>query len=219
MIKSLKKYQVQSTPFSAIKAWSVNNTDNSDLLLLPMGTQSVVTLALQFLDYGNGSSSPVLNISCSLALNPAPYDLATIEQGLNVTGSFYPDSDPVNLDGTYQRSIYYQVKTAFYNTYYDPSKMWGIENIDFELSKTKRFLSNGFWLIDIPRYLYGDKILPNTITMYIDTYDNPYTVMDDGNGNLFAGTNLFSHQQEIGYFSNTFNANASSSGCNWYWGV
>jgi hypothetical protein len=72
-------------------------------------------------------------------------------------------------------------------------------------------------LIDIPRSLYGDEVLPNTVVMYIDTTDNPYVITDDGNSNLFAGTNLFSKQQELGYFSNVFNANASSSACDWYW--
>jgi len=105
----------------------------------------------------------------------------------------------------------------FYNTYLDPTKIWGIENIDFELSKTKRILAEQFRLFDIPRIVFGDKMTPKSITMTDNTLDNPYTVTDDGNGNMFAGTNLFSHQQELGEYGNEFIANMSSSLCDWYW--
>jgi hypothetical protein len=213
MIKSLKKYQVQSIPFDATKEWSLNNTENSNLLLAEDGTP----YALEFLDYGDGSSYPVDNDSCDIALEQQDANLASVEEGLKVTGIFYPDSDPKNVDGTYKRSIYAQVKTLFYNTYFDPSKIWGIENIDFELSETSRHLSDAFNLIDIPRIVFGDKIIPNTFVAHIDAYDNPYIVTDDGNGNLFAGTNLFSYQQELGEYRNQFIANISNSLCDWYW--
>jgi hypothetical protein len=216
MIKLLKKYQVQLTPFNATKKQALNNTDAGDNLLL---TQDGYAIALQYIDYGDGSGLPVINSSCSIALNPMPYDLATVEQGLNITNSIvYPDSEPKNPDGTYKRSIYAQVKTMFYNNYKDPTKLWGEENVDFELSETKRHLTDQIQLIDVPRIVFGDKIVPNTINLHVDTSDNPYIIMDDGNGNLFAGINIFSHQQELGYFSNSFDAHSSSSYCDWYWG-
>jgi hypothetical protein len=213
MIKLLKKYQVQSTPFDATKEWALNNTDNNNLLL----TEDGVPYALEFIDYGDGSGLPVNNDSCDIALEQQDANLATVEEGLNIIGIFYPDSDPTNIDGTYQRSIYYQIKTMFYNLYLDPTKMWGSEDIDFELSETKRKLSDKFSLINVPRAVFGDKIIPNTFTAYIDTFDNPYTITDDGNGNLFAGTNIFAYQQELGYFSNFFNSTVSSSACDGYW--
>jgi hypothetical protein len=212
MIKLLKKYQVQSTPFDATKEWSLSNTDNNNLLL----TEDDYPIALEFLDYGDGSGLPVDNDSCDIALEQQDTDLAIVEEGLNVTGIFYP-SDPVNVDGTYKRSIYYQVKTMFYNFYLDPTKIWGSEDIDFELSETKRKLSDKFRLINIPRTVFGDKMVPNTFVAYDNSLDNEYIITDDGNGNLFAGTNLFSYQQELGYFSNSFDANSSSSYCDWYW--
>ena len=45
--------------------------------------------------------------------------------------------------------------------------------------------------------------------------DNDYTITDDGYGNLQAGTNLFSKQQEIGDFDNDF-AGGYSSVCDDY---
>jgi hypothetical protein len=213
MIKSLKKYQVQLTPFEATKNWALNNSDNDNLLL----TEDDFPIALEFIDYGDGSGLPYENSLCDIALEQQGTDLATVEDGLYVTGPFYPDTEPANIDGTYKRSIYYQVRTMFYNLYLYPTKIWGTENIDFELSKTKRILAEQFRLFDIPRIVFGDKMTPKSITMTDNSLDNPYTVTDDGNGNMFAGTNLFSHQQELGEYGNEFIANESSSLCDWYW--
>ena len=215
MIKSLKKYQIQLTPFDATKNWSINNIDNDNVLL----TEDDYPIALEFIDYGDGSDYPITNSFCDIALEQQGTDLATIEDGLNVQGIFYPDSEPQNQDGTYKRSIYHQVQTMFYNTYLDPTKIWGSENIDFELSKTKRLLTDQFRLFDIPRIVFGDKMTPNSITMFDNTLDNYYTITDDGNGNLVAGTNLFSKQQEVGEYDNQFIANMSSSLCDDYFGI
>ena len=217
MIKALKKYQVQLTPFVATKNWALNNTDNSNVLLTEDADPDEYAVALQFIDYGDGSELPIENSLCNIALEQQGTDLATVEDGLYVTGPFYPNTDPQNMDGTYKRSIYYQVRTMFYNTYLNPTKIWGLENIDFELSKTKRLLTEQFKLFEIPRVVFGEKMTPNSITMTDNTLDNPYTITDDGNGNLNAGMNLFSHQQEVGKFTNEFVSSLSSSLCDWYW--
>ena len=211
MIKLLKQYQITSTPFNATKNWSLNNTDNTNLLL----TEDDYPVALEFIDYSYNSSS--VNSNCDIALEQQDNNDANLEEGRKVLGSFYPNLDPINLDGTYKRSIYYQIRTAFYNKYYNPSKIWGLENIDFELSKTKRILTDQFLLMGIPRKIFGDKIIPNSITIHDNSLDNPYTITDDGNGNLFAGINLFSHQQEVGEYKNGFIAEKSSSYCDFYW--
>jgi len=217
MIKLLKQYQIQVTPFSSTKMWNLNNNDNDNLLLFEStGSEDGMPLALEFIDYGDGTQNPIDNYSCSIALEQQSNDLVTSKLGLNTNGIFYSNTDPINDDGTYKRSIYHQVKTMFYNVYLDPSKIWGTENIDFQLSKTKRNLSDQFRLIDIPRNVYGEKIIPKSIIMYDNTTDNNYVVTDDGNGNLFAGTNLFSHQQELGEYRNVF-SDMSSSYCNYYW--
>lgn len=212
MVKSLKKYEIQLTPFAATKHWTLNNTDNSNLLL----TEDNFPIALEFLDYGDGRTLPVVNSACDIALEQQNNDLANLTEGLKVTGPFYPETDPQNLDGTYKRPIYYQVKTLFYNTYLDPTKIWGVENIDFQESKTQRQLSDRFRLIDIPKNVFGDKITPLSVNMFDNTLDNNYLITDDGNGNLFAGTNLFSNQQELGEYRNNFKM-GSSSFCDFYW--
>ncbi len=219
MIKLLKKYQIQLTPFEATKDWALNNTDNQNLLLYESpGPNDGLPFAVEFIDYGDGSGYPQENTSCDIALEQQDTDLATVEEGLNVSGLVYPNTEPKNYDGTYKRSIYHQVKTMFYNSYLDPTKIWGLENIDFQRSETRRVLSDEFRLVGIPRLVFGDKMTPNSITMYDNSLDNSYIITDDGNGNLFAGTNLFSHQQELGEYTNDFDPLGSSSFCNYYFG-
>ena len=212
MIKVLKKFQVQMSPFQATKDWALNNTDNENLVLFEStGSDDGEPIALEYIDYDSGIGFPVVNSNCDIALEPQDADRVIFREGQKVTGPFYPNTDPTNPDGTYKRSIYYQVKSSFYNDYRDFTKLLGIEKLDFELSKTKRRLEDNIKLFNIPRLVFGDKIIPNTVEIPSDTLDNDLTIVDDGNGNLFAGTNLFSHQQEIGDFSNVFVAGSNST--------
>lgn len=218
MIKLLKKYQIQLTPFEATKNWELNNINNDNLLLFEStGSDDGLPIALEFIDYTHTSSFE--NSTCNIALEQQGGDFINLREGLNVVGTFYSDVEPMNNDGTFKRSIYHQVKTMFYNTYYDPTKTWGIENIDFELAKTKKTLSDRFRIIDVPRSIFGDKIVPKSVMMYDNTLDNQYIVTDDGNGNLLAGMNLFSHQQELGEYKNEFVTSQSSSYCDYYWNI
>ncbi len=217
MIKPLKKYQIQVNPFEATYDWSLTNTDNENLLLYEStGSDDGEPYALEFIDYSQSYAFD--NYNCALAQEQQTNgNVITVDYGLNVSGLFYPDTDPQNNDGTYQRMIYAQIKTTFYNEYRDPTKIWGVETIDFDLSKTTKNLSDEFRIIYIPQISFGDKIVPNTVIFTDNTLDNPYTITDDGNGNLLAGNNLFSHQQEVGNYTNNFIADISSSYCDYYW--
>jgi hypothetical protein len=209
MFKPLKQFQIQLTPFQAAKAWNLNNVDNDDLLLFEStGSGDGEPLALEYFDYSSGA--PILNYACNIALENQEADSAIYREGLKISGPFY-ESEPQNPDGTYKRSIYYQIKTSFYNDYRDPTKILGIENIDFENSQTKRKLADRLRMFDIPRRVFGDKIIPGTVKIFDTTLDNDYTVEDDGNGNLFAESNLFSKQQEIGNFDNLFSTGSNDS--------
>jgi hypothetical protein len=203
MIKLLKRYEIHTTPFEAVKNWAINNTSNDNLLLYEStGSDDGLPYALEYIDYN--IDYPTTNSFCDIALEQQDADLATLELGLKVVGIFYPEIDPKNIDGTYMRSIYHQVKTMFYNQYFDPSKIWGIENIDFPLSKTERRISDEIRLINIPKLVFGDKIVPKSVVATDNTTDNEYIITDDGYGNLHSGTNLFSHQQEIRKHDNEF---------------
>ena len=206
MIKQIKKFQVKLTPFDATKEWAMSTTNNQDLLL--MDTTSSLDeepVALEFIDYGSiTSSNPTLNYECDIALEQQPDDLLNTRMGSKISGLFYPDQDPLNIDGTYKRVVFSQIRTMFYNQYHDPVKVWGIEQLDFALGKTKRKISDEFRLFDFPQQVYGDKIVPNTIIIHDNTLDVDYEITDDGFGNLIAGSNLFSKQQELGDYNNWY---------------
>ncbi len=206
MIKDLKRYQIKLTPFQATKNWELDNVSNKEVLLLEQTASdgSDIALALEFYDYGDGSDYPTTGSNCDIAIEQQDSDKISYKEGQKIIGTFYADKDPINQDGTYKRSVYHQYKTLFYNDYRNPSTIWGIENIDFELSKTKRHLSDFIQIFDVPSIVYGDKIIPKSVFMVDRSLDDNYTIADDGYGNLIAGTNLFSRKQEIGTFGNVF---------------
>jgi hypothetical protein len=217
MFKELKRYQVRLTPFQAVKDWALNNTENADLLLFDStGSDDGELIDLEYIDWGDGNITPYTSSHCEIALEQQPADQAGYREGESLIGPFYSDVDPVNIDGTYQRSVYSQVRTSFYNNYRDPTKLFGMENMDFENSKTKRRLATKLRMFDIPRHVFGDKIIPETVVIRDTSLDNDYTIEDDGYGNLTARQNLFSKQQEIGYFTNEFDSVVTSSVCDSY---
>ena len=72
-----------------------------------------------------------------------------------------------------------------------------------------------FKMFEIPQSVFGERMISNTVSLFDTTTDNNYTITDDGRCNLFAGTNLFARQQELGNFSNNFKS-GNSDGCNNY---
>jgi len=211
MIKELKKYQIKLTPFTTAKNWSLDNTGNEDLIM----TEDDFFLALEFIDFGDGIDNPTLNTSCSLALEQQDADAIHYREGLKLIGNFYPDQDPTNVDGTYKRVVYAQIKTTFYNEYRNPTKMWGLDDIDFELAKTKKYFADQVKLFDIPQIIFGERLVENSVELFDNTLDDSFTIKDDGNGNLIASKNLFSKFQEVGDFVNTF-VSGSNNFCDGY---
>ena len=218
MLKSLNKNDTLNTPFTMTKEWNLSNIGNDDLVLYEH-TSSIggeLEVAIEFIDFGNGSTFPFVNSSCSLALEQQIGDFARYREGRKLSGLFYPDTEPKNLDSTYKRMVYNQVQNLFYNDYRDPTKVWGMENIDIDKSQVKKFLQDKFVLLDVPTIIMGEKIVPNTVKLVDDTSDNEYIIRDDGKCNLLIGYNIFSKQQELRTFGNTFNSGSDST-CNSYW--
>lgn len=220
MIKQIKKFQIKLTPFDATKEWILSTTNNQDLLLMDdTSSFDEEPVALEFIDYPSiTDTQATLNYECDIALEQQPDDLLTTRMGLNVSGLFYPDIDPTNPDKTYKRSIFYQVRTMFYNRFHDPTKVWGMDNIDFTLGKTKRKISDEIRLFDMPHRIFGDKLVPNTIVLHDNSLDVNYEITDDGFGNLIAGSNLFSRQQEVSQHDNWYQ-NGSSAVCSTYFAL
>lgn len=209
MIKNLKKYDTQTTPFVATKTWVLTNESSGKYLLT--SDEIETGFAISFIDYNNGESSPTLNSLCSIALGSqttssveTTTDVVSYEEGENITGIFYPDVEPKNANPpSYKRLVYHQIQNAFYNNYNDPIKLLGIENIDLQQSETKRFLAeNKIRVFTIPQTKFGEKIVEGTVELIDNSLDDNYKIVDDSNGNLFATKNLFSKVQEVRYFDN-----------------
>lgn len=205
MLKTLTRDDTTTTPYVATKNWNLSNVANEDSVLSEAGN----LIAAETIDYFPTFNQT--NFSCNVAKENQSLDLVKYREGLKTSGIFYPDLDPKNLDGTYKRMVYTQIKTMFYNNFRDPTKVWGTEKIDFDTSKTKKFLSDSIKLFDIPTSLMGQKIVEGSVSIIDNTLDNDYLITDDKNCNLFAGTNLFSKQQELGEYSNIFNSGSDST--------
>lgn len=199
MIKQINSQNFLTSPFVTQKTWELSNTNNDDLILLESGSQEY-TLALEFVDYSSGTG--VLNTSCSIALENQSDDLAVYQQGYSGSGTFNTETEPINNDGTYQRSIYSLINAAFYNNYKDPFKIFGVENIDFPLSNTYRNISDYIRVFNIPQTIFGERIIPNSLVFEDETLDDNVKIIDDGNQNLIAFPNLFSQVQEVRAFGN-----------------
>ena len=200
MLKTLHRNDTSTIPYIATKQQKLSNTTNEDLILMEHAGSNGPPVALEYFDYT--PAGPIVNFGCNIAKEQQDLDKIIPRTGLKTTDIFYPELDPKNNDGTYQRVVYSQIVSTFYNNYRNPTEMWGMEEIDFEKSQTKKFVSDKFKMFAIPRIVFGEKVLENTVVLYDTTTDNDYTIIDDGHCNLFAGTNLFSHQQEIRHFPN-----------------
>lgn len=209
MLKTLTRDDTTTTPYVATKNWNLSNVANEDVVLAENGNP----VAAENVDYFPTTTQ--FNYNCSVAKEDQDLDLVRYREGLKTLGLFYPDLDPKNLDGTYKRMVYTQIKTMFYNNFRDPTKMWGTEKIDFDTSQTQKFLSDSIKLFDIPTNIMGQKIVEGSVRIIDNTLDNDYLITDDKNCNLYAGTNLFSKQQVLGNFKNDYQS-GSYSGCDLY---
>lgn len=200
MIKQLKKSDVSLAPFDATKAWELFNIDNPDGILLEPLSGSVplpdTYLTLDYIDYDVGPS-PIWSDLCNIALEQQYADQAIFEEGISGSQEFFDPDGPQNQTGTYKILLYNQIANAFYNNYRNPTQIFGMENIDFPLSQTNRYLADDFRMFTIPRRLFGDKLVEGSIRFYDTAFDDNVNIYDDRVGNLIASQNLFSKVQEV----------------------
>jgi hypothetical protein len=215
MIKQISKHNILVSPFTAVKAWELDNVLNQDVVLLEEFSSSVLIpdteVALDYVDYTTLPLS--INSNCNIALEQQDADGADYEEGISGSGLFNIESEERNMDGTYKRLIYDQTYRAFYNQYRNPTQIFGLDNIDFSLSNTNRVLSNEFLMFNIPRKIMGDKLVAGTIKMNDTTLDDNIEIYDDSYGNLIVGSNLFSKIQEVRSLSNSYFSGSSNNSC------
>lgn len=216
MIKNLKRSDIQNTPFVATKPWVLTSFLNQDLVIVEEKPQEI-PVAQEFIDYEGGGELPILNRECNIALEQQDPDNVLYEEGQKREGIFYPEEDPKNNTGTFKRLVYTQIKNAFYNDWNDPTKIFGMENIDFQTSDVKKFLSDEFRVFTITKDYFGEKILENTVLLVDNALDDNFQIIDDGKGNVIAKQNLFSRVQEIRRFYNQITLSTTSSVCTSYY--
>ena len=195
MIKHINHQNVTTTPFVAAKARVLSNIQNDDVVITEPAVYGADSISLDYIDYNSGD--PLLNNECNVALEQQDQDALGYEEGITGSAKFDPLTDPQNEDGTYKSLVHRTIKNAFYNTYRNPTEIFGVEHIDFPLSKTLRNLSDKFRLFNIPQLTFGDKIQPRSVKMYDNLFDDNVVIFDDGYQNLIGGYNLFSKVQEV----------------------
>jgi len=222
MIKSLNKSDILVTPFEAQKNWDNNNLDPSDLILWTSksfdsnGEPILLTGGIShiYIDYGDntfdplsGLPYPITNSYCDLASQQQSAGYVDYQKGvynpsiIYPTASFYtassefynPNTNPLNIDGTYMNLIYDANKHLFYNNYNNFTKTFGMESAD--LSITNRILTNTMDVFTIPQQKFGQKIVPHSVNIIDKSFDKTYHVIDDGNCNLVFSGSVFSTYQ------------------------
>ena len=212
MIKHINHQNVSTTPFVADKARVLSNIQNSDTVILETSVYTDGTnVSLDYVDFNGGN--PVINRECDIALEQQDLDSIGYEEGTIGYDQFDPSTNPQNTDGTYKSLVHRMVKNSFYNTYQNPTKIFGVEHIDFQLSKTLRNLSDHFRMFNIPQMFFGDKIQPRSVQFYDNLLDDNVVIFDDGCQNLIAGYNLFSKVQEVRSLGNYILQGTSSCAC------
>jgi hypothetical protein len=217
MIKHINHQNVSTTPFIAAKARQLFNVQNSACPILEPYSSSIYeyeneNIALDYVDYITGT--PLLNRECNIALEQQEDDVAVYEEG--ISGSLNPynsNIDSYNSNGTSKLLLYNQIRKAFYNDYHNPTKIFGMDNIDFPLSKTNRYLSDDFRMFTVPRLIMGDRIKPGTIKFQDTAFDDNVNIQDDFNGNLIAEGYLFSKVQEVRIIGNRIFQGTASYSC------
>lgn len=225
MIKFLKNQDIQITTFSVAKQKIANNIFD-DLILASDGNYNFpLIIPVQDCDYNfnylstgsfatvNGQSCEALStnnngfLACSPIKDP---NNPEFQLGLKLpTGSvFYPvdnihynaQTNPTNLDGTYQGQVYNTIKKMYYNNYNNAYNIFGHDGYD--TSKASLNLDDKFISYTLNVTQSGDKISPLSVIIANQTGDVVANILDDGNNNLYLSGSYFISDFEV-YSTNT----------------
>lgn len=220
MIKPLKVSDKSVRRFITHKKWNYNNISGINNILLEQEGQS-------------GAIDLFLNESSKLSVEQSDVsNLVKISKGKNYDSNepFYPTGhrlhDPnkelLNIDGTYQRSVYKSIKHLFYNEYgvtvsndsitKNPLMVFGTETGNFmqennesvnflmdneDLKLERRIIGDEIIVIQFDSKNFGEKIKPGDFK--IVDYSSPYGVIeivDDGATNLVIDSTSFNDIKE-----------------------
>lgn len=214
MIKHINHQNFLTTPFVAVKSWELLGLQNDEAVITEEESGSIhiadFNIALDYVDYNFGD--PVINRDCNIALEQQETDIIRYQEGVTGSGAFTLD-DPQNIDGTYKSLVHNQTHNAFYNKRQNPTQIFGVEYIDFPLSRTERNLSDYFRIFTIPTLIFGERMVPYSIHLTDNALDDNVSIHDDGYQNLHAGFNLFSKVQEVRKFPQEILEGTASCDC------
>lgn len=200
MFKEIQLSERSVRPFKVYKNWNIDLYSNSDSLL----TTEDGDIILSSLEVPSGS----YEITASLAteFQEGLHRIQVSEGEMSPTNLFYDsssryynsESNPINWTGTYKRSVYNLVKEKFYNE--NRAENFGIETLG--RSPNGEYLENRtifdrITLAKIPQQVFGETIIPGSVTIVDRSYtDNTFVIQDDGLTNLSA-LNYYSVSDEI----------------------
>jgi hypothetical protein len=225
MIKFLKNQDIQITTFSVAKEKIANNIF-SDLIFASDGTYNFpLIIPVQECDYNFNSLSTgsfatvntqtcyasIVNQNGFLACSPInDPNNPQFQLGLKLpTGSvFYPvdnihynaETNPTNLDGTYQGQVYNTIKKMYYNNYNNAYNIFGFDSYD--ISEASLSLDDKFVSYTLNVTQSGDRISPFSVLINNQTGDIVGSILDDGNNNLYLSGSYFINDFEV-YSTNT----------------
>jgi hypothetical protein len=207
MIKSLKRNDIRYTPFVANKSWNAQNQRFEDLISWQSGSESG-SLLLTFFDYGDGTKMSEVSsaFSSAIAYQQQDPDFVRFKIGKEITGStFYTvdskyynsDTNPVNIDDSYQRLVYNTVKNLYYKESENPTQIFGLESLD--TSGVNRSLPSQISVFSVPQNKFGEKIVPYSVKINQELEDCHVTAIDDGNTNLVISGSTFVDRQNANF--------------------
>ena len=229
MIKLLKASDTTVRKFKAYRTWKYDSTDSADNIILEQGDNIPL----------------FVNSYKKLSTEQSGIDFKiNVKYGKNIKGTFFTKEskhydetkEPINYDGTYQRTVYNSVKHLFYNDYglsgeylndklyKNPMYVFGSEtgkytNESFNSEITKevvgserRILGNSVTVLEVPKSIFGEKIKPKSIKIkdYSSMFDS-IDITDDGYTNLVVGEESFNRISETNLDSSFFFINESES--------
>ena len=157
-----------------------------------------------------------------------------VNVGINTTNSLFDPINEYKTNGQYDRLVYNMINFTYYpgflsytvstqslqNTIYNDGTLttssYNSGYVNLGNNDTIKFFPTGnnatVYVINIPRSLTSDKILPTTFEVYFSTGSNSYKIYDDGNYNLFFSgspvtSNLGTTLTQGSYVGNVFYEN------------
>lgn len=107
--------------------------------------------------------------------------------GANPRHPFDPDVSPQNQSGSYVRGVYEMVKQSYYRKDATLYESFGVNNIeDIDLSTFPREPNSLIYVLKVSSQLFGDRIVPGSLSISTSVGEQFLTLVDDGAGNLMV---------------------------------